>query len=489
MSYFNLILQPTDILFFRDGRPIEGSLSGFGAAWPLPSVVNAALHAALHRAYPVSDLSDGAREATTSLGDHIHKTVKNGVSSNRARRFGSVQTAGPFPVEETHNGFKWFFPRPLDISLPQLHPSLSPDTSKGDFTSMSSLPKPLIYPVASWAPPSKEIKAPTWIDKESFEAYLSSEGAQKELVGINDHNIFDTEKNIGIAIDPDSGVVESGKFYSAQYLRLKEHWRLGELATARQPGELKLFQSLFDADSTGKTSIIVGGQQRVCTASLNRLESIPLPRGMNSNFSEFQKEDGEKCYLLKWALLSPAIWPKIEAPENQLSSHSRRRVSDVNVENHAGGWLPNWIHPESGKVLLRKVSKEIRQQRRKLNYKNQGYSSDHGGAPEINARLVSAIVPKPISVTGWSLGLVAAEDEEKSGAKSNHLAVPAGSVYYFTADSKDDAKALASVLNWHGGKDDNPEVIKNRRSSLMGEKGYGIGVCGTWSGSTVFNDK
>ena len=45
-----LLLQPTDVLFFRDGRPMSGSLAGHGAAWPLPTVTDAALHGALHRA-------------------------------------------------------------------------------------------------------------------------------------------------------------------------------------------------------------------------------------------------------------------------------------------------------------------------------------------------------------------------------------------------------------------------------------------------------
>jgi hypothetical protein len=45
-----ILLQPTDVLFFRDGRPMTGSLAGHGDAWPLPNVINAAFHAALHRA-------------------------------------------------------------------------------------------------------------------------------------------------------------------------------------------------------------------------------------------------------------------------------------------------------------------------------------------------------------------------------------------------------------------------------------------------------
>jgi CRISPR-associated protein Cmr3 len=90
---------------------------------------------------------------------------------------------------------------------------------------------------------------------------------------------------------------------------------------------------------------------------------------------------------------------------------------------------------------------------------------------------VAAIVPKPIPVTGWALNLQT--DADAPGAKSTHLAVPAGAVYYFEADSPDAAVALANALNWHGETDGTE--IKNRRSTLLGEKGFGLGVCGTWN--------
>jgi hypothetical protein len=51
-------------------------------------------------------------------------------------------------------------------------------------------------------------------------------------------------------------------------------------------------------------------------------------------------------------------------------------------------------------------------------------------------------------------------------------------VYYFACDSAADARNLASALNWHGNSDGS--IIKNRRSTLLGEKGFGLGVCGTW---------
>lgn len=144
--------------------------------------------------------------------------------------------------------------------------------------------------------------------------------------------------------------------------------------------------------------------------------------------------------------------------------------------NHPGGWLPNWIDPATGTVLLRTVSPTERNRRRTLNARSEGYRSEDG-SELIDAALVAALVPKPIVVTGWSL----ADDlaGESGGAQSTHLAVPAGAVYYFEAASPTHAGRLAAALNWHGSTEGTE--IKNRRSTLAGEKGFGLGVCGTWT--------
>jgi hypothetical protein len=189
--------------------------------------------------------------------------------------------------------------------------------------------------------------------------------------------------------------------------------------------------------------------------------------GLNSN-DDFARLSNGKI-AVKWVLLSPAIWPEIPA-----------RTSKRGTETcfHPGGWLPNWICPETGVVLLRIVDEKERQRRRNKNYAGEGYRTDENAA-EIPARLVAAVVPKPLVVTGWAVPNPA--DPERAGdggAKSTHLAVPAGAVYYFEADSAEAAVALANALNWHGGSDGSE--IKNRRSTLLGEKGYGLGVCGTW---------
>jgi hypothetical protein len=170
--------------------------------------------------------------------------------------------------------------------------------------------------------------------------------------------------------------------------------------------------------------------------------------------------------------MSPSIWPQI--PDRDAQGDQIKDRNDQPIRKHAGGWLPNWIDPDNGKVLLKQRTNRERLGRQLV-----------AGGTDIAAHLVAAIVPKPIVVTGWSLGdpLSNEETERHAGACSTHLAVPAGAVYYFEAEPDKDggpsnAIALANALNWHGASNGNE--IKNRRSTLMGEKGFGLGVCGTW---------
>ena len=72
-----ILLQPTDVLFFRDGRPMTGSLAGHGAAWPMPNVINSAFHAALHRA---------KLDANGAGKLHIHRRGSHGVYAEDALR-------------------------------------------------------------------------------------------------------------------------------------------------------------------------------------------------------------------------------------------------------------------------------------------------------------------------------------------------------------------------------------------------------------------
>jgi hypothetical protein len=461
-----ILLQPTDVLFFRDGRPMTGSLAGHGAAWPLPNVLNSAFHAALHRGFPITGSELNGLQ--TRYGDHVHRVVrgKEAVEAERHRRFGSLQTAGPFPVRVDAQNCpeKWLLPRPADLQDASLLPALLP--ASGPWRDSGSLPAPLCYAVANRLPPAKESGAKSWLSRDALQAYLETRTLPLDREAWNDSDLFDAEACLGIGIDPETQTQDGERIYSAHYLRLKDagNWRLGSLVGCAKEEDEKLFQQLLDDEPR----IVVGGQQRLCTArrvSAELTQALPLGR------KDFNRCPRAGKFLVKWLLLSPAIWPII--PDTDAEGSQIKDRDGQPIRRHEGGWLPNWIDQSSGAVLLKKRLERKRQGRRLV-----------GQATDIIAHLVAAVVPKPIVVTGWNLGdpLSSEQDERQAGACSTHLAVPAGAVYYFEAASEPDAQALAHALNWHGALDA-PEfgrTIRNRRSTLMGEKGFGLGVCGTW---------
>ncbi len=460
-----ILLRPVDVLFFKDGRPMEGSLAGHGAAWPLPTVISGAFHAALHRA------------GFTEVHKHRRGSAGKYNDNYRDKKFGSLKTVGPFPVLIEKDGQKeiiknWYFPRPCDLVEDNLKPSLYPTNIFDSL--LSSLPDPLEYPVASAVVPSKNMKAKAWLSKQAFEDYLNGKNSEiDDKHSLNDGEIFGVEHTIGIAIDPESGTTggsqTSKMIYSAHYLRVKEDWRLGVFASAEDK-EFK--HELYGNDlvrallNGGGKMIIVGGQQRVCTADVitDSQTPLPLPVGKSNGFNNYNGK-----HLVKWVLLTPAIYPEILNDESN------------GIKYHPGGWLPNWIDAHEGRVLLKAGNSE-----RKTGETREEWRRRVQSMHPINARLVAAIVPKSVVVTGWSLG---DEDTgEQAGAMSAHLAVAAGAVYYFEADSEQDAVSLSDALNWHGAKNGDEKfgkTIKNHRSTLLGEKGFGIGVCGTFNFKTT----
>jgi CRISPR-associated protein Cmr3 len=463
-----LLLTPIDTLFFRDGRPMEGSLAGHGADWPLPTVANAALHAALHDARRCGHIPSNL------VHQHDHMRSNNRVHKD-VRAFGSLTTAGPFPVSPHGT---WMFPRPLDLMDASLAPTLTPQLLSGH----SSLPKPLTHSLVSGKAPTKSPRAKAWLSLGAYEDYLRGSTAIPQGDRAKDtEDVYLAETSIGIAIDPETGTAgqgdTEGKIYSSYSLRLREGWRLGLLAQTKekQPDGSRRDLIVDDLFCQGRRHIILGGQQRVCTVEPEKVESLPLPRGL-SKAEEFRQMPGGK-YMVKWILLSPAIFPKI------LPGRSKRGTER---QEHPGGWLPTWIDPHTGRVLLEVVDASKRLERRRCNYKGNGYQS----SPDVPGQLIAARIDKPVPVTGWSIGdeelakksfgETECGEEGKPGAKSTHLAVSAGAIYYFACETADEARVLASALNWHG-SDPSGSIIKNRRSTLLGEKGFGLGVCGTWT--------
>jgi len=249
-------------------------------------------------------------------------------------------------------------------------------------------------------------------------------------------------------------------------MRLKPQVSLGFYASlpVKQNGDKNNVSDCIEKLFVQSQNLIVGGQQRVCSVCKD-------PGAIGSRLPKGGEISGNR---VKWALLSPAIFPAIHSADG---SNSQKDITP-----HSGGWLPTWVAEneqvldgekvEPGDVLSRDGPGVAKARRLGVN-----------PGKRIRAKLVAACVPKPIVITGWTEALHLAadhEDRRKSGPRETKLAVPAGSVYYFEAENEEEAKKLAKALNWHGS---NPEstTIQNRRSTLMGEKGFGLGVCGTWN--------
>lgn len=409
-----LLLQPSDILFFRDGRPMSGSLSGHGAAWPLPTVISAALHAALWR---------------SEIPSHAHRRGRSGQrdDNQRDRKFGSLFSAGPFP----ERGGTWYFPRPADAQQPgSTRVTIKPIQKPA----ASSLPTPLTHTLANTEAPTKD-KPEAWLSRDAWQQYLEATAPQKHAAHhfVSDSDFCDKENTIGIGIDPETGTQNQKQFYSANYLRLKPEWRMACLAEAKDKEHqgADIIPRLF----TESQGIIVGGQQRFCSAALLQNQAPPLPIGPAISGTR-----------VKWILLTPAIFPAIGS--------------------HPGGSLPSWVNHETAEVELLDGPGKNAAERRKVPV----------GQP-IKAKLVAALVGKAIPVSGYALPHETTN--ASGGAKPTHLAVPAGSVYYFECDDESAARKLAAALNWHSSHNQ-PATITNRRSTLMGEKGLGLGVCAPW---------
>ncbi len=491
---------PQDVLFFRDGRPMEAGAGsgGHGARWPEPSIIFDAIHAALHRAFPVpeetaksADQLKACLEQNNWLWQHPHRFIsrpgsgaardRNPDERFRNQRFGALQTSGPFPAvcqDASQDTYTWLFPAPADY-VPDEHtdnPFLCPLRSSGG---SANRPPPLIYSLGNPCGPSK-VEVTPWWNKAAVEAALRGEKPSPDGLW-EKAELYADEWTTGIGIDPVRQTQDGERIYSAQYLRLREDSAVGYSVNLGFTATLPLSRA-HNGDNDGMKKlfpahdlIICGGQQRACRVEeangVSGLETL-LPVSQSSSVQA--ASDGK--WRVKWVLLSPAVFPFIS-------------------ETSPGGWLPNWVAAKDGSdhsrpfkagdVLLKPDVPPKQPGERRETWRKR-IARD---VPPLNAQLVAARAPKPVVITGWSerlhqiLNDPRADSEAaqlKHGPRPTLLAVPAGAVYYFEAADKPGAESLVAALSWHGQKTRSVSEIKNRRSTLMGEKGFGLGVCGTW---------
>ena len=373
-TWTEIKIEPRDVLFFRGARPIGGSAIGEGANWPMPSVFHHALLSAFHAKWP---------DAKTR---HQHLGAKE--NKNSTFLYGDLKTVGVFPSV----GDALYFRMPADVQEFNndsdewcvLHPTKL--TGKGD------LPAPLERGLEKPGEATKK-KVPQWISADGLIKYLSG-SVEREPVP----TLFDVESRPGIGIDPQTGAAdtgsgdEGGKFYIAEYMRLRDGVALKGFAAA------EALEPYF-ADSK-KSGFVFGGQRGVALLDGTR-DDERLPSGIAASGTR-----------IKWVTLTPSIF--------------------------IGGWLPSWINKD-GKILRyerppnetkRAWRKRPVEERKKL-------------AVQVPmGKLVAACIPKPVPYSGWKAHATA-----KEGAKATRLCVPAGAVYYFETESEEETQRLVTFLN------------------------------------------
>ena len=400
---YRLDFQARDLLYFGDGIQAGGATLGRGAAWPLPSVVNSAIINAMHC---------GLEEDVAGIEHkHTHLTEKEIARNKNVRfSFGGTRTLGPFPVR---NG-EIYVPTPTDLqfSADGKAAYMSVVNLAGD----SNLPCPLSRLVASAIPPSKT-SGGSWIALGELNKYLAGE----KDVKVNDNaDFYVSEHRTGIAIDQDRQSVVKSQLYSAEYMRLLPGVAMRIYASY----EASSYQGKNREDMMAKAklknvfgSIMLGGQSGVALQCEMECGAFPVPAVKPS-------------LRIKWVLLAPAIF--------------------------RAGWMPGFVDAVTGEVRLK-------QEVERGNMPREQWRLALRQAPDIQARLVAARIPKYTVASGWKVNGVASGQ-----AKATRRLVPAGSIFYFECSDMKNAEMLARAL--HG----------RTHSDECGEQGFGFGVCGNW---------
>lgn len=367
-------IEPRDVLFFRGGKPMGGSTLGEGARIPLPSVFHQAMLSAFHARWP---------DAQTR-----HQHIRDGENKNSSFLYGDLQTVGVFPTL----GKTVYFPMPADVQCEDKEGETLCMLQPAPLSGKSDLPAPLKMALFKPGEASKE-KPGQWISEAALINYLKG-SVEKE----KEPELFDVESRPGIGVDAQTGAAdiggedEGGKFYLAEYLRLRDGVSLKGFATGDAA------QRYF-SEGRKQSEFIFGGQRGVAYLEGIRDDHTKLPTLGNPSGTR-----------IKWVLLTPAIF--------------------------TGGWLPSWIDAETGSITGVKTSKPERAPRESRTAWRARFEQS-----AIPGKLVAACIPKPIPVSGWKA------TRGTEGPRPTRLCVPAGAVYYFETDNEEQTKQLLDFLN------------------------------------------
>jgi CRISPR-associated protein Cmr3 len=275
-----LILEPLDVLFFRDGRPFEAGVRVGGQAI-VPQTLAGALRTAL---------LDRAGCDFQALG----AAMQGGASFAEAL---AQQSAGLAAIAGVSAGGPWFY-REEEPLLP-----VPADLMRTDDGSLARI-MPLKTALPGWSPDEPGL-LPLWIKSharyERTSGYVTLEGIRRYLNGavpqsdqiVGFDKLAENDSRVGIVIRSDSMTTERSLIYAAEYLALAP----GVSLYAELTGPETVLQRVFK----GEIAIPFGGQSRY--VRVQRRAPVDWPTAPSGG-------DGGLILLTAPALFSPGWRPE-----------------------------------------------------------------------------------------------------------------------------------------------------------------------------------
>ncbi|GIW95027.1 MAG: hypothetical protein KatS3mg110_3068 [Pirellulaceae bacterium] len=256
------IMEPLDVLFFRDGRPFGPATRGESSALPTPQTLAGALTTALLAAHGCDF-------------EQLSSAIKGGVSWPNVLgqlklpdTIAQVRFRGPWPARVGNSDHAT--PQVLVPTPALLHKPAKSETP-ADFVCLR--PAPCEIPGWNQSPrwPPAELTplmAPGYGPTEPAGHWLTLDGLQKLLQGeipspnetwVHSRELFEWDYRTGVGIDASSQTAEEGLIYAARFVAMRQ--RPGEprqvvlYAEVEAPGDIE--QKLREIQS-----IALGGEAK-----------------------------------------------------------------------------------------------------------------------------------------------------------------------------------------------------------------------------------